>query len=361
MIYLREFSIAQLRSVTVLKLPIKILICQASADIYFCLSLYEKFVGKFRIVVLVMNNKNYFTFFKHLALSQCEIVFIPYPKKGTIYFLEIVKSRIRNFYLFQNQLKQIQGADFYFFSLFYDYVGFYFIKHLERRNKGYLIDHYDLEYTDSGNYTFKAFINWITFSFLAGKCLKTVYLNQKSTLCYGDGEEKFDKLDRKNYQLDPTPYSLKVPSQQRTVLLFESDDLKITFTKYPREYEKVMLDIINLLKKEGFKIYLKPHPRLGTSSFLLNHDLEIIPDFIPGEFIEYKSFTLVLGIWSKVIANIANQYPDVKVFSLIDLLPFNDNESREYYRRFLLMCSDSKMSFFYSMQEIEKFALADSK
>jgi hypothetical protein len=330
----------------------KVLICHSSADIYYCIALYEKFSRDFKIIMLAVNNYQNYKFLSSLNLKDAEIIYIPYPSRGFFYFFSFLYHRLFYAYFFHKKLKKVQGGEFYFFSTVFDYVAFYFVNRLASGNQGYIVDHYLLVKENDQKLNFKHLLNLAIFSFLADKRLQYEFYNGKPILAYGFGQENFKKYPVESLRIDLTLYKQKtVRPGKKAILLFESNDIQTHFTAEKEKYQKVIENVVEMAFKKDFLVYIKPHPRLGCSPFIKSMKIQFLEDYIPGEFIYYEGFNLILGGSSKVIANMSKDFPEI-VYSLIDLLPFDTQDTREYYRSYLLRSSDEKLRFLRNLDEL---------
>jgi len=115
-------------------------------------------------------------------------------------------------------------------------------------------------------------------------------------------------------------------------------------------YEPTIKSIVEVFISNGITLYVKPHPRLGYSTFLDEYDVTILPSYIPGEFIDYHGFSAIVGIVTVAIAKIA-VFSDVPTFSLIDLFKFKNISEKENYRRYLNEQSNHRIRFLKDVQE----------
>lgn len=95
-----------------------------------------------------------------------------------------------------------------------------------------------------------------------------------------------------------------------------------------------------MLKKRNFKVYLKPHPRLGYSDFLKEKIYYIANSNIPAELIDDSSFNMIIGIISSALAYFAEK-DNSKVISLINIYDFQKSDVKKRFYEYLNDLSDN--------------------
>jgi hypothetical protein len=88
---------------------------------------------------------------------------------------------------------------------------------------------------------------------------------------------------------------------RRRVLFLERKDEDVYIN-----YRNVVTSALAVMRKAGFTIYLKPHPRVGYSSFLKEHVDVIVPSFIPSEFLDISIFDGIMTNYSTGIRSAFN-------------------------------------------------------
>ena len=140
----------------------------------------------------------------------------------------------------------------------------------------------------------------------------------------------------------PFKYSTAISGHsRRQILFFESDLSELDlFSSYRSE----ITEVFKVFQDLNLTVYIKPHPRLGHSKFLDIFNNQLIPSYIPAEFISYDSFLTVIGISTIVLSHVSRVW-DGQVISLLDLFHFKKSNLREYYREMISTNSEANLRF----------------
>jgi hypothetical protein len=111
-------------------------------------------------------------------------------------------------------------------------------------------------------------------------------------------DESKIKLEERLLSIDPLTiqkhsYRPTLVVDKKPLLFLERNDQDVYV-----DYNITMAALLTLIKSKGYYIYLKPHPRVGFSRFLADHVDEIIPAYVPAEFISCRSFALIVTNYS---------------------------------------------------------------
>lgn len=333
------------------KRPI-IIFCQAPADTAYVLTLYEKFKDKRSISIYVINVEGTYKHLKLLNLNIDSLKFIPYPD---LYHLfrsprKIIKAR-RDIAQMQKQFKQIKSHEVYYSNNLADWITFACIHIMRDHNDIFVYDYYNTTKRNAKpKLTVKnVIILLVLFYITRVKLQLDQRLGQSVPFfpCYLYGIRKY------NITLSPRIFKKYVyPLEdllQRAVLLYESDMKdEMTFINY----EATISTIIKRLLKEGYKIYIKPHPRIGYSKFLDRYNIIVLPGFISGEFLPVDQFQAVLGIWTTTIAKISASNANINVVTILDLFHTVREKDKDTMRQFLMNQSNNKLKFAKSMDDL---------
>jgi len=333
-----------------------IIFCQAPADIQYALTIYEREKSKSKVSIFCINVEGIFKFLSILDLKLDNMVFIPYPKYLSFKRPQtIIKEKLRIKKIYKKYFENIKNNKIYFFSHFYDWITFSFLMKLHRKNEIIFIDHYDSasisnfrnrknNLKDSIILLIYKYLTGIRFNFLEMEGIKKLEFPYEK---YGIKRIELTNVDEKIYE----KYSYKIDlSQGNLILLFESDHSKQNTIK---NYNEKIIEIVKELKNKGYKIYLKPHPRMGFSKPLENYICKIVPDFIPGEFINIRNFNAVLGIETVALVSFAKRGYD-NIYSLINLFNFSQKIQKENYKKYLNSLSEGKIKFVDSVDNLCK-------
>ncbi len=335
------------------KCPI-IIFCQAPADVAYVLTLYEKFKSQRSISIYVINVEGTYNHLKLLNLNIDSLQFIPYPDSYHLYRnpRKIIKAR-KEIIRLQKQFRQIEGHEVYYSSNKWDWLTFACI-HVMRGNNDVLT--YDYHNTTERNVktslTVKNVIIRLVLYYITRVKLQLDQRFDRSVPFFPYflyGVKKYDiKLlpeifEKYSYQLENL--------SARAILLYEHDMAEEqTFIKY----EETISTIIKRLLKEGYRVYVKPHPRIGYSKFLDNYDVTMLPGFITGEFLPVDRFQAVLGIWTTSIAKISLVRREIKSISLLEMFTPIISRDMETMRDYLISQSEGHIQFAKSIEDLLK-------
>ena len=109
------------------------------------------------------------------------------------------------------------------------------------------------------------------------------------------------------------------------------DDEEVGFLRDSRESFRWMVDC---LLRQGFRIYIKPHPRLGHPGFLERMNVRLLPAAVPAEFLDLEQFDVRVGVDSLALARtaVASASPSV---SLVNMVGLRDSATRAKVRQWL--------------------------
>lgn len=324
-----------------------IIFCQAPADIPYFLTLYEKFNGKKKIYLYIINVKNNFKFIKSLNLNLTSIIFIPYTHPSIKNPISLFKERKRINKINQRNFNHIKNVEVYFFSIYEDWLTSAFISALSRNNNVYYLNCYD---TFASSIYVKKQISLNVF------CLKIIYffltgINFRMSIKEKLPEFPFYKFGIKEisqsiniHLYKKYNYKLKVPQNALAALILVNPCEKEIFSE--STYNKTLLTTIKLLKESGWFIIVKGHPRLGTPKNINNLiDFEI-PQYIPSEFINSaNSIKLCLGIVTSALIHFAKN-TDIPTYSLANIFEFVLPHLKNQFKYSLSEYSNQKLQYF---------------
>lgn len=328
---------------------------QAAADLRYALDIIENNKEK-HIHIFVIHIETVYSFLKTLSLPNVKISFQDYyglkVKKPETYYQ--VKKQLKKFW--EYNFKDNNYEDVYFFSRFYDFHTASIIVKLCKISKVYYYDHYDavsvLNDTIVKKYSYLFFkLQYISFivSLVSGAKFKSKYKKRYLEFSYEKYPiqkaivpKKVIVNNRFKYHLKDTKYNKKV------IFLLSPDELKMITDVA----EKKLTVILNYFKSKNYTLYLKGHPRLGKPKQIKHFFDEVIPDYVPNEFLVYSEFELTIGIISSGLAY-PSQFKENKVFSIINLLEFKNIENKLFYSKFLKEHSKGKVKFLENIEYIK--------
>jgi hypothetical protein len=143
----------------------------------------------------------------------------------------------------------------------------------------------------------------------------------------------------------------KLNIKKPAILFFENNPI-VDYDFYTN-YISELNNIINIIKQKNINIYIKPHPRTGYTNSISNKITDVIPAYVPGEFINFDLFQLIIGIETTTIAHIANTNTD-KTYCLLNLFSFKKYETKDYFKKLLDELSENKLKFIQNFDELKK-------
>ncbi|MDP4267477.1 MAG: hypothetical protein Q8880_08595 [Bacteroidota bacterium] len=333
-----------------------IIFCQAPVDVAYCLYIYDKYIDKSRISIYVINVKGIYEFLESLNLNLKNLVFIPYNKYISIrnpFIIRKEKKRISE--LYNIYFYDCKNAEVYFFYRVFDWITNNFVAKLSLSNKVNFVgidNPQDLPFTVVKNNIAKLFELWV-IKYITG--IKFRFIKNKFGIMLDfDYVDKFDikriSLPEINLEIY-NKYCYKADNIIKPALLFFEQNQK-DYDFYAN-YEKELNIIMDILQKENVNIYIKPHPRQMYSSFIKDRVKGIIPAFVPGEFLNFDDFNLIIGIETVAIAN-CNRFAEDKTYSLLELFSFKDPEQKSYIKSHLNSLSNNKLKYISSYQELSE-------
>jgi hypothetical protein len=88
----------------------------------------------------------------------------------------------------------------------------------------------------------------------------------------------------------------------KTILLLDGRD-----EDNYHDYEVRMREIVGHFRTLGWRVVLKPHPRVGSSAFFEEIVDDIVPAFVPAQFLKRTSFHVVISNISAAMGTFANE------------------------------------------------------
>jgi hypothetical protein len=332
-----------------------LIFCQAPADIQYVLTIYEKYKETNSISIFVINVKGIFDFIDQLNLKLEQFVFIPYELKSIKNIRHLFNERKRIKSLVRFYFSDIQGSEVYFFSRYEDWLTAFFVHEISA-NKYVVINycnHYDIAaevLPKTSKLTIRMVFYLVLLRYLTGIWFKVNYrdkLPEFNVNKYEIKEVKFllDSNLFTRYQFYNKP---RLTKKLRILFFIAPCDEKIFMIE---EYNRILIDIIEGFRKEGYFITVKGHPRIGTPKLIKDKVDFIIPEYVPGEFINKNEFDLFLGINTSAIIHYTKD-KDIPTYSLMEIFPANNVALHTGIINFLKQQSGGKIKFIKSIKDL---------
>jgi hypothetical protein len=334
-----------------------IIFCQAPFDIAYCLSLYLEYKDDADISIYVINVKGTFEFLESLNLKLKNLIFIPYKKYLSIknpFLLLKEKKRIKK--LYNIHFKHITNANVYFFYRVFDWITTNYVAKLSSNNKVFFVGN-----DNPQDKPFKVIKNNLIHN-INLCCIR--YITEIKNYRYIKIDfgimldfnyvDKFN-IERISMSINKNIYNIyrynKLNIKKPAILFFENNPI-VDYDFYTN-YISELNNIINIIKQKNINIYIKPHPRTGYTNSISNKITDVIPAYVPGEFINFDLFQLIIGIETTTIAHIANTNTD-KTYCLLNLFSFKKYETKDYFKKLLDELSENKLKFIQNFDELKK-------
>ena len=75
------------------------------------------------------------------------------------------------------------------------------------------------------------------------------------------------------------------------------------------DYSRMNVNIVQSLQAKGYQVIMKGHPRIGILESIKDLVDDIVPIFVPSEFIDYSIFRFAIGFVSTSLCNSARYIP----------------------------------------------------
>ena len=308
---------------------------QAPADLAYALSIYDDKHRQGKPVELFVRARSIYEFVRGLPLDGAVVSllddgFTSFPK--TPRAVVRVRSRLQTTY--RAHFQAVPG-EAYFFAPLMDVTTCYFVSRLAGRCPVYLADHYRFRDPRLARWGPKTWAKWSLLKFITGVSFAFCVREELDRATYPVlPHERFGiKLIRPH--IDPRVverYRFRThPAPGRAALLFVWDDEGVGFLREPRESFRWMVDCLQGL---GFRVYVKPHPRLGHPGFLDRMNVRILPAGVPAEFLDLEQFDVRVGVDSLALAYTAVVSGSPSV-SLVNVVGFRDPATPARIRQWL--------------------------
>ena len=325
--------------------------CQAPADVLHILNLYETNKGKATISIIVINVKSLYDYFKSLNLNLQALEFIPYNLSFSIKKpLSFIKGKKQLKTLYKKLFKDKYDETIYFFGIWFDWITFFFLKKLSQNNNLIYYRHY-LQVSEVGRkyYTLKEKYILFQYYLLTGIQFQYTDEKQKSRFLFPYKKYNIDVQQAIEFDKDTLKgYLYEINNiKKKSILFFETDMKNYNIFK---NYDITLINILKNLKKNGYSVYIKGHPRLGSTTGIDNYIESYISKEIPGELIDVSSFDYIIGIQSFSLVYFSKLLNNV--YSLINLFDFYDNSVKHNYINYLNENSKFNIKFVNLISEL---------
>ncbi len=335
---------------------ISVIFCLAPAKIGMTLECFEEEQRKKRQVYILLPLIGLYTFFLKLGLN------------ARIIYTKDYDIKYHNYNYFQNKrnakkiIKMIGIDEKSDVKVFFSdwvtnsvFMGLY-LKELEkypqtilhdRASRNYMVPlggkyinrvnisklHYLLEFIYSLVYGYHFRYSWTeSFHIL---CLDVDYYKYKEKYCE----------DTRIYERYQFPLC---DSGKKTVLLM-TEPYRFEF-QTKENYDSMNIEIVKVLKEKGYRVIMKGHPRLGNHPLLENICDDIIPAYIPSEFLDLSSVEFVIGFVSNSVCQ-ATKY--TKAYSVLPMCKIINRDVYDYFYELVNANGEGRVVMLTSYDQIK--------
>lgn len=326
---------------------------QAAADLRYALDIIDKNRNK-KVQLYIIHVKGIFDFVSSLSLENVQIYFQDYFGLKIKDFRTYLKVKKKLSFFWE---KEFSGNNYdlvYFFSRFYDFHTASIIVKLDSKKIVYY-DHYDttsiINDQEVGKLSLAYFKNKyiaLVVSLISNANFISIYRRRYLEFNYNKyGIERY--LNTEQIKVNKQfKYRISKPKLKNKIVFLLSPDELNMITK---DALLQLKEIIFFLKKEGYILCLKGHPRLGNPELFSDLFDEYIPNYVPTEFLYYTEFKFAIGLISSglVYPSLLKQF---KVYSVVNLLEFNNEKDKRFFSNFLKEHSENNVIFVKKIKDI---------
>jgi hypothetical protein len=301
----------------------------------------------------VYHNSIKIVFYKNFAAKMGEFCnrFI----KALYLFPDIVREKLHLRAIFQRHLARLAGADIYFSDRCLNPGTFYHLKKLYRKNRLVYMPSpvYDaIQILKSTPRNIFELAIWIRYKLVFGLDLQIsqfTYLRIVPNIPDKFLERHIDRIINQEERV--------FNEGNYRVMYFHQDIFEAGYVSDAESFQKTIAGVFDTLSKyfPADSIALKYHPNSKSNRDIIKIGVTL-PDFIPAEFLYDERIELYFGLYSLALANVTQG----TVVSLMDMISFISQESKERLKYELLQWSHREILFPKSLTEFERI-LVDIK
>lgn len=333
-----------------------LLVCQAPVEVPNILKFYEEIKGEYFDITFVSRDTNsYNEFFQYIGVNAN---FVRWENNGKFDSL-----RPWTWINFKKQIrKNLAGMNLdncdVFYSSRYDFFSYCHFKRFPNSTRFIYRDKKDSEvWCNKGEdrTTLKIHIKRLLDRYIKQwYCgIKLRYDNCGSISILGFDPNKIGHTVRKKLSDDEEKQIIKKYTYKPNVVgiknvVFFTEPYRNRFHDQ-NDYISMNIRIVNELHKKGYKVILKGHPRLGICEEIKQSVDDVIPNFIPSEFINYADFDFAIGFVSTALCGTAGIIP---TYSVLDMCLITDKHLADYWRSFINRNSNDSVIFLRDFSKI---------
>lgn len=338
-----------------------LILCGAPYYLPHTLTLYERHRVQGTVQIMALGVRGLYDFLKSCKLPDVDVQFVPTAQTHMrlINPLSMVALRDEINRIYGEYFAGVEGATVFTFGDFNDMLQASIHARLSRHNQVFNMGIFDGNPPQRlAQLSVKQRILWRVSEWAAQAQLQPMRMGNTAGLAFllflDDARYGIqrDRLECDPGVLDRYAHHLpKTPPAKKSVLLLESAE-----GHFYRNYEEVLRKVMKTLNAAGCHVFVKGHPRCGYSTFLNDYPIEVLPSYVPAEFLAVDELDYILGIHSIGLASLYKKRHGRGVASLLDLFLPIDGKQQECFRK--LIQEDQTLpvtSFPASVQELSKF------
>lgn len=337
-----------------------IIFFQAAADFSYIIQLYNKYKGKRDIYLFVINVENNYKFVKSLDLDLKKLVFIPYYDLSLKRVYRYITQAVRVRFLWNKYMRNFDSADVVFFSCAFDWMTAYFVKKLSLfpNNRVFTAGTYNnydnIFYKMIGDklinvgLTVRKKIDLLLLYMMTGIKFVSWKEFRGYVFPYYDYPIKKRQINIDVEVLNLYKYKIK-KSNNKSVIFFPNPWVE-EGKMIEEQVDKEMADVIIELKRKGYKVIVKGHPRLGLPKVISDVCDDVIPLYIPAEFVDFTGVDLILGFTSTSIV-FYSKNSTIPTYSLINFIHSADQRKLDEHKKILISMAGDGINIPKSMEE----------
>ncbi len=266
--------------------------------------------------------------------------------------LNILKSKLEYNRLFRD----IRETEIYFCNKSWAIVIFSYIKKLSKRNKVFFFPKEKSPFEYPIDKSIKAYImRWVAKWTLG---IETIVCDNMGIPFWHLDERFFENMNYFEYDggdkkiLDI--YAKKFDFlKDKQILIPIEDSIAAGMIEKSEFIDKMdhTIEILDSIYPGAYAI--KPHPRLDRLFGKMSQCKDIIPPYIPAEFVLNHRWRVVIGINSGSLIQ-ASKITNANVISLIDSIEFKDKNIKKMFRDWLEKESEKRIKFLGQVDELEE-------
>lgn len=324
------------------------LFCQAPGEVNNLLSSYEVMLKRgYFITIVCLKLKTLKLFLDELNLEAKIVLFSEAPISLKSPILWFKKNRI-----VKENLNKIDfsNSDIIFNSKFDLQLACYMHAFKEAKSLTYKRSRDSIALSRE----FKSNISF--FQKLKAFCL-SIYTNSRvamirreNRLCEVIDIEKY-KLKIIDFEIDQNlydRYSIQLTQDVNNAVIFFAEPFQDSF-QTKEEYDFLNVEVVKHLKKLNYTVFVKGHPRKGIHPQAREMANNIVPNYIPSEFIDLSCFKFAVNFFSVALCSASFKIP---AYSLIGMYEIRDFDTYNYWKQYINETSNSQVIIISSFDEL---------